>query len=142
MLSKVKVPGSAVRTAFPAASIDTQVIDAEGAGPGQGLALLFQALIANRRQARRNRPALLPADSRVFALGTAMTGKDHSMEWKQIETKWAAMTRRIRADYVSDRIQPDSGSARSVHGRRALTATITESLTATAKGPEIKTTAK
>ncbi len=29
---------------------------------------------------------------------TAMTGKDKTMEWKQIETKWAAMARRIRAD--------------------------------------------
>ncbi len=27
------------------------------------------------------------------------------MEWKQIETKWAAMTLRIRADYIADRIE-------------------------------------
>lgn len=64
------------------------------------------------------------------------------MEWKQIETKWAAMTRRIRADYAGDRTQPDTGSARNIQARLALSATIAESLTATAKGPEIKTTAK
>lgn len=71
-----------------------------------------------------------------------MTGKDDTMEWKQIETRWAAMTRRIRADYTADRIQPDTGSVRSVPGRGTLSATVADSMTAPAKGAEIKTAAK
>lgn len=111
-------------------------------GPVQGLAR-FHAPIAPRRQTRRNKSALLPVDIRhVFVLGTAMTGKDETMEWKHIETRWAAMTRRIRADYPADRIQPDAGSVRSVPGRGALSATIADSMTAPAKSAEIKTSAK
>jgi hypothetical protein len=32
------------------------------------------------------------------ALFTAMTRKDEPMDWKQIETKWAEMARRVCAD--------------------------------------------
>jgi hypothetical protein len=71
-----------------------------------------------------------------------MTGKDDLMKWEQIETKWAAMTRRIRADYTADRIEPTGRSMRSLPGRDALSATIADSMTAPAKDPEFKTSAK
>lgn len=32
--------------------------------------------------------------------GTAMTRKDFTMNWDQIEHRWAAMTRRVRADWT------------------------------------------
>jgi hypothetical protein len=74
-----------------------------------------------------------------------MTGKDKPMKWEQIETRWAAMTRRIRADYASceaDRIEPTNRPSRGVQGRDALSATIADSMTAAAKDPEFKTSAK
>ncbi len=64
------------------------------------------------------------------------------MEWKQIETKWAAMTRRIRADYVCDRIEPSRGSTRDLPRSHALPASIAESKTASAEQPASKTTSK
>ncbi len=36
------------------------------------------------------------------------------MDWNQIESKWAAMTRRVRLDWSADRIDP-----KVVPGRRA-----------------------
>jgi hypothetical protein len=74
-----------------------------------------------------------------------MTGKDKPMKWDQIETKWAAMTRRIRADYASceaDRIVTTNRSSRGVQDRGALSATIADSMNAPANDPEIKTSAK
>ena len=76
-------------------------------------------------------------------LFTAMTEKDKPMKWDQIETKWAAMTRRIRADYASceaDRIVPTRRPARGVQGPDA--ATIAESMTAASNDPEFKSSAK
>lgn len=64
------------------------------------------------------------------------------MEWKQIETKWAAMTRRIRADYVSDRIEPSRGSTRDLPRRDAIAANIADSMSAAAKHPEFKSSSK
>ena len=67
------------------------------------------------------------------------------MKWDQIETKWAAMTRRIRADYAScetDRIKPTNRPSRGQPGRDALSATIADNMTASAKDPEFKTSAK
>jgi hypothetical protein len=74
-----------------------------------------------------------------------MTGKDKPMKWDQIETKWTAMTRRIRADYASceaDRIEPTNRPSRGVPGRDALSAAIADNMTASANDPEIKTSAK
>ena len=45
---------------------------------------------------------------RTTARGTAMTRKDITMEWDQIERKWAAMTRRVRADCPIDRLDATS----------------------------------
>lgn len=78
----------------------------------------------------------------VFVRGTAMTGKDDTMEWKQIETKWAAMTRRIRADFVSDRIEPSRGLTRDLPRSDARPATIADSMTGAAKHPESKNPSK
>lgn len=64
------------------------------------------------------------------------------MKWEQIETKWAAMTRRIRADYAADRIEPTGRAMRSLRGADALTASIADSKTSPAKAPEFKTSAK
>ncbi|MFN6054436.1 MAG: hypothetical protein ACK47C_00155 [Paracoccaceae bacterium] len=74
-----------------------------------------------------------------------MTGKDILMKWDQIETKWAAMTRRIRADYASceaDRTEPTNRPLRGLSGRDAVSVTIAGSMTAAANDPEIKTAAK
>ncbi|RYI23970.1 MAG: hypothetical protein EON48_07675 [Acetobacteraceae bacterium] len=71
-----------------------------------------------------------------------MTGEDDTMEWKQIETSWAAMTRRIRADYLSDRIEGSRSSTRDMQGRDALAANIADRVAAWAKPPESKTSAK
>jgi hypothetical protein len=71
-----------------------------------------------------------------------MTGKEDLMKWEQIETKWAAMTRRIRADYAADRIEPSGGTLRNLPRRDALSATIADSMTASAKLPEFKTSPK
>ena len=46
------------------------------------------------------------------APGTAMTRKDFQMEWDQIENKWAAMTRRIRADWSDNQAQGIGTAAR------------------------------
>jgi hypothetical protein len=64
------------------------------------------------------------------------------MEWKQIETKWLAMTRRIRADYPVDRSASDLGSVSSKTGRRPLPAIVVETMTVTAKTAETKSSAK
>jgi hypothetical protein len=86
-------------------------------------------------------------DRDVFVLGTAMTGKDDTMEWKQIETKWAAMTRRIRADYIADRIERPGAATRDLPQSDVLSATIADSVAGSAKHPDfkipdLKTTAK
>lgn len=49
---------------------------------------------------------------RVIGPGTAMTRKDFTMDWDQIENKWAAMTRRVRADWSTDRPDPAAKTAR------------------------------
>ena len=48
---------------------------------------------------------------------TAMTRKDEKMEWKLIETKWAAMARRIRAD--APFVASDDGPVAIRSSRRA-----------------------
>lgn len=61
------------------------------------------------------------------------------MEWKQIETKWVAMTRRIRADYIADRIERPGASLRDVPRRDALSAAIADSMSGSANNPDFKT---
>jgi hypothetical protein len=64
------------------------------------------------------------------------------MEWKQIETKWLAMTRRIRAGYPADRKASDLGSVSNKIGGRDLPAIVVETMTVTAKTAETKSSAK
>ncbi len=64
------------------------------------------------------------------------------MKWDQIENKWAAMTRRIRADYAADEGQPTRAALRGMKSRDALPAALADSVTAAAKDPEFKTSAK
>lgn len=64
------------------------------------------------------------------------------MNWDQIESKWAAMTRRIRADWAADRIETTRASVRALKGRDAAAKTIAESETAAANAPEFKTATK
>jgi|LakMenE01Jun11ns_1017448.scaffolds.fasta_scaffold8782166_1 hypothetical protein len=71
-----------------------------------------------------------------------MTGKDNPMKWDQIENKWAAMTRRIRADYASDRLGPTGGPERGLQCRDVISATIAGGRTAADKDAEPKITAK
>ena len=64
------------------------------------------------------------------------------MKWEQIESKWAAMTRRIRAEYTADRNDATDGSVRGLKSRDVLATTIADSMAATAKDPEFKSSAK
>lgn len=64
------------------------------------------------------------------------------MNWDQIESKWALMTRRIRADWSDDRTSAIGPSARSPARPAALAATIVDSQTSAANGSEFKTSAK
>lgn len=63
-------------------------------------------------------PGALCARSNIsgqaLAPGTAMTRKDSAMDWTQIETKWAAMTLRVRADWTADRADGNTPLARRV----------------------------
>lgn len=71
-----------------------------------------------------------------------MTGKEDSMEWKLIETKWEAMTRRIRADYPLDRMNALTASRGDGAPRDALSASLADSLTASTQRPEFKSSSK
>ncbi|MDZ4085509.1 MAG: hypothetical protein U1E69_01785 [Tabrizicola sp.] len=62
------------------------------------------------------------------------------MKWDQIETKWALMTRRIRADLCDD--HRDAVSARSLKRSDPMQATIAESQKAVMNDPKFKTSAK
>lgn len=78
----------------------------------------------------------------VLVLGTAMTGKEDMMQWEQIEIKWAAMTRRIRADYTADRIDATGRAKLGLPGRDTPPSRIADSMAAQPKGPESKPSAK
>ncbi|WP_305567205.1 hypothetical protein [Tabrizicola sp.] len=52
------------------------------------------------------------------------------------------MTRRIRADYAADVGQPTGAAVRGMKGRDTLPAALADSVTAAAKDPEFKTSAK
>ncbi len=64
------------------------------------------------------------------------------MKWDQIESKWALMTRRIRADIGAVRGDASEGSVQALRRRDKLTATIADSLTAAGSDSEFKTSAK
>lgn len=64
------------------------------------------------------------------------------MKWDQIESKWALMTRRIRADLCDDRTDATKGTVRTPKARDTLTATIADSRTSAVKDSEFKTSVK
>jgi hypothetical protein len=71
-----------------------------------------------------------------------MTGKEDSMEWKLIETKWEAMTRRIRADYPVDQMKAVATSRGDGAPRDAFSASLADSVTASTQRPEFKSSSK
>jgi hypothetical protein len=64
------------------------------------------------------------------------------MKWDQIETKWALMTRRIRADFADERTDEAAVSVKTLKRGEAFPATIADSQVAALKDPEFKTSAK
>jgi len=63
------------------------------------------------------------------------------MKWDQIESKWALMTRRIRADFGDGRIETEA-PIRTSKGRASVAPSIADSQTFTVKDSEFKTSAK
>jgi hypothetical protein len=78
----------------------------------------------------------------VTDVGTAMTRGDIAMNWDQIETKWAAMTRRIRADWAPDRIDETAAPVRRVKRTEVTLASIADRLAGAGDDPAAKTSAK
>jgi hypothetical protein len=64
------------------------------------------------------------------------------MKWEQIESKWALMTRRIRADWDCDRIETTGASVRTLKRPDPLKATIADSRNSAVKDSELKTSAR
>ncbi|MDO8883335.1 MAG: hypothetical protein U0934_09385 [Pseudotabrizicola sp.] len=64
------------------------------------------------------------------------------MKWDQIESKWAVMTRRIRADWGDDRIAAREGSVRTLKRRDDTTPGIADTQVFAVTDSEIKTPAK
>jgi hypothetical protein len=75
-------------------------------------------------------------------VGTAMTRKDTAMNWDQIETKWALMTRRIRADFGDERIDAPVSTVRTFKRRDALTSPHPDSRTPAFMDTELKISGK
>jgi len=63
------------------------------------------------------------------------------MNWDQIESKWALMTRRIRADWRDERSE-STGSASLPKRRDGLAAAIADNQNAAVTETEFKTSAK
>jgi hypothetical protein len=76
------------------------------------------------------------------ALATAMTKRGRTMKWDQIESKWALMTRRIRADFRDERSGSIEASAGTLKRHDAHAAKIAESQTAAVSDSEFKTSAR
>lgn len=64
------------------------------------------------------------------------------MEWKLIETKWEAMTRRIRADYPTDGTKALATPKGEGAPRDELSASLADSRTASTQRPEFKFSSK
>jgi hypothetical protein len=71
-----------------------------------------------------------------------MTRGIKAMKWDQIESKWALMTRRIRADFGDARIAVSDVSGRSLDRRDRLAPAIADSQAFAVKQSEFKTSAK
>ena len=64
------------------------------------------------------------------------------MNWDQIESKWALMTRRIRADFGDERMKTNEVSVRTLKRRDAVAPTIADGQAFAVKESEFKTSAK
>lgn len=64
------------------------------------------------------------------------------MNWDQIETKWALMTRRIRADLGDDRNDVTAGFVRAPNRRSTVRPAVADAQLSALKDPESKTSAK
>lgn len=64
------------------------------------------------------------------------------MKWDQIESKWALMTRRIRADWDDERTGPTRASDGTFKRRDVNTATIADGQSSAARESEFKISAK
>jgi hypothetical protein len=65
-----------------------------------------------------------------------------AMNWEQIELKWAAMARRVRADCASDRTAVTGGSVLGMQRRDTRAATHSENMPEMVKEPVLETSAK
>ncbi len=64
------------------------------------------------------------------------------MKWDQIETKWALMTRRIRADRCDDRTDVSKSVVHTLQRRDSVLPTLAESQLSAPKDAERKMSAK
>jgi len=64
------------------------------------------------------------------------------MKWDQIETKWALMTRRIRADLGDVRTEVATGFVRLHNRRDTVRPSVADAQLSALKDHECKTTAK
>ena len=74
-------------------------------------------------------------------VGTAMTRKDTNVNWDQIESKWALMTRRIRADWGDDLNETTEVSLQTLKRRDAVAPGIADTRAFVGKETEFKTSA-
>lgn len=64
------------------------------------------------------------------------------MKWDQIESKWALMTRRIRADFCEDRAEVVGGGPNTFTRHDSAGPAIADSQLSALMNPESKTSAK
>jgi hypothetical protein len=64
------------------------------------------------------------------------------MKWDQIETKWALMTRRIRADLSDVRAEVTTGFVRTHNRRDTVEPVVADAQLSSLNDPECKTSAK
>ena len=64
------------------------------------------------------------------------------MKWDQIESRWALMTQRIRADLCDERAQVTRGLVQTRNRRDAVGPTVAISKHTAPKDPECKTSSK
>jgi hypothetical protein len=64
------------------------------------------------------------------------------MNWDQIESRWALMTHRIRADFCDERTDVAKGLVHTLTRRDSVSPTVADGQISALKVPESKTPAK
>lgn len=64
------------------------------------------------------------------------------MKWDQIETKWALMTRRIRADLCEDRSEVTTGRVLTLDRRATARSSVADASLSALQEPESKSSAQ